>query len=44
MDPFDPEAAKPKMEQAVKEFYESDYYPLVNAIRAEFGLDPVPQL
>ena len=41
--PFDPEVAKPKMEQAIKEFFASDYFPLVNAIRTEFGLNPVPQ-
>ena len=41
--PFDAEAVKPKMEQAISEFFTSDYFPLVNAIRAEFGLPPAPQ-
>lgn len=39
--PFDPEAAKPKIEQAVREFYERDYWPIVNAAREEFGLPPI---
>ena len=37
-DPFDPDKAKPKVEQAIREFYENDYWPMVNAIREEFGL------
>ena len=41
--PFDTEAAQTKMEQAIKEFFERDYFPLINAIRAEFGLPPAPQ-
>ena len=39
---FDPEKAGPKIGLSLKEFYDNDYFPLVNAIRAEFGLDPVP--
>ena len=34
--------AKAKIEQAIQDFCETDYYPLVNAIRAEFDLPPVP--
>ncbi len=30
-----------QVEQAISEFYENDFWPLVNAIRAEFGLSPV---
>ena len=41
--PFDPEAAQTKIEQAIQEFCETDYFPLVNAIRTEFGLSPVSQ-
>ena len=37
---FDPEEARPKIEQAVSEFYERDYWPIVNAVREEFGLPP----
>ena len=40
--PFDPEKAKLKVENAIREFYKNDYWPIVNAIRQEFGLDPVP--
>ena len=29
-----------KVEQAIQEFCETDYFPLVNAIRTEFGLSP----
>ena len=32
----------PQVEQAVSEFYETDFCPLVNAIREEFGLEPIP--
>ena len=39
--PFDPGAAKPKIEEAVREFYEQDYWRIVNAVREEFGLPPV---
>ena len=35
--------AKMKVEQAIQEFCETDYFPLVNAIRTEFGLSPVSQ-
>ncbi len=35
---FDPEKARPKIERAIREFYEKDYWPIVNAIRKEFGL------
>lgn len=31
-----------QVEQSVSEFYENDFYPLVNAIREEFGLEPLP--
>ena len=41
--PFDPDVAKPKIEQAVREFYERDYWPIVNAVREEFGLPPVAE-
>ena len=37
-EPFDPDEAKPKVEQAVRDFYANDYWPMVNAIRKEFGL------
>ena len=40
--PLVPEAAKPKVKQSIKDFYDNDYYPLVNAIRAEFDVPPVP--
>lgn len=40
--PFDPEKAKPKLRQAITEFYTNDYWPIVNAIRQEFGLPLVP--
>lgn len=39
--PFDPDKARPKIEKAVAEFFDNDYWPLVNAIREEFGLPPV---
>ena len=39
--PFDPQKARPKVEQAVKAFYLDDYWLIVNAIRQEFGLEPV---
>ena len=39
--PFDPDKARPKIEKAIQEFYQNDYWPLVNAIREEFGLSPV---
>ena len=38
---FNPEQAKPKVEQAIRDFYENDYWPMVNSIRGEFGLGPV---
>ena len=34
----DPEQAKPHIERSITEFYENDYWRLINAIRAEFGL------
>ena len=37
------DSAKAKVEQAIQDFCETDYFPLVNAIRAEFGLPPVSQ-
>lgn len=36
--PFDPDKARPKIEKAIAEFFEQDYWPLVNAIRKEFNL------
>ena len=41
-DPFKLEQAQIIMEKGVAEFYQKDYFPLVNAIRREFGLEPVP--
>ena len=38
--PSDPDM-KPRLEKAIQEFYENDYWPLVNAIREEFGLPSV---
>ena len=38
---FDPDEVKPEVEQAIAEFFEQDYWPLVNGIREEFGLRPV---
>ena len=38
---FDPDEVKPEVEQAITEFFEQDYWPLVNGIREEFGLRPV---
>lgn len=40
---LDVEATKEKVEQALLNFYETDYYPIVNAIRQEFKVEPVPQ-
>ena len=37
------DSAKAKVEQAIQDFCETDYFPLVNAIRVEFDLPPVPQ-
>ncbi len=34
--------ATPHIERAIKEFYENDYWPIVNAIREEFGLPVIP--
>ena len=31
------------VEAQIAEFYQNNYLPLVNAIRAEFGLPPAPQ-
>ena len=41
--PFDPDNAKSKIEQAVREFYEHDYWRLVNDIREEFELAPIAE-
>ncbi len=38
---FNSDKLSPEIEQAVKEFYNTDYWPLVNDIRKEFCLDPV---
>lgn len=35
---FDAENARPEIERALGEFFEHDFWPLVNAIREEFGL------
>lgn len=40
-DPFDMDVARPKIEKAVADFYSTDYWPMVNAIREEFELSPV---
>lgn len=42
-DPFNPESAKTKVAQAVREFYEQDYPLIVNAAREEFGLPPIDE-
>lgn len=39
--PFDSEKLKTKVEARIQEFYDNDYWPLVNAIREEFGLPSV---
>ncbi len=36
----DYEKARPQIERVIAEFFENDYWPMVNAIRAEFGLSP----
>lgn len=38
---LDSDQAKASIQQAVREFYKNDYWPIVNAIREEFGLEPV---
>ena len=38
---FDSEKMKSTVECRIQKFYENDYWPLVNAIREEFGLPPV---
>ena len=40
-EPFNSELAKPRIEQAIANFFKNDYWPIVNAIRQEFGLSPV---
>ncbi len=37
----EPDYEKSRVEQAIAEFYEDDYWPIVNAIRGEFGLSSV---
>ena len=37
--PFDPGEARHKIENSVSEFFEHDYWTIVNAIREEFGQD-----
>ena len=37
----DYEKGRKDVEQAIEEFYKNDYWPIVNAIRKEFGLQPV---
>ena len=39
---LDVEATREKVEQGLRNFCETDYYPIVNAIREEFKLEPVP--
>ena len=34
----DYEKAQQRVKQAIEDFFEKDYWPLVNAVRAEFGL------
>ena len=38
---LDSDQAKASIQQAVGEFYKNDYWPIANAIREEFGLEPV---
>ena len=40
---FDEHSMQGAVEAQIAEFYQNNYLPLVNAIRAEFGLAPVPQ-
>ena len=40
--PFEPEETRAKAEKGIKEFYDRDYWLLVDAIRREFGVTPVP--
>lgn len=35
---FDPDKARTKIEKAIADFFQDDYWPLVNTIRQEFGL------
>ena len=37
---IDPDSTKAKIEEAIRNLCSTDYFPLVNAIRAEFGLPP----
>lgn len=41
LEQYEPDEARQKVEQALSEFYEKDYWPIVNAIREEFGLPEV---
>ena len=36
----DPDLTRLEIDQAIREFFEQDFWPLVNAIREEFGLPP----
>ena len=36
----DYEEARPQIEKSISDFFENDYWPLVNAVRREFGLSP----
>ena len=36
----DYEKSRPQVERVIAEFFENDYWPMVNAIRREFGLPP----
>ena len=38
----DYEKARPQIERVFADFFENDYWPIVNAVRAEFGLPPAP--
>ena len=40
-DPFKLDEAQQHLERGIADFYRKDYFPIVNAIRAEFGLQPV---
>ncbi len=37
----DPDMVSQKVEEATREFYDKDYWPIVNAVREEFGLPAV---
>ena len=41
LEQLEPEEARPIVEEALREFYEKDYWPIINAVREEFGLPVV---